>query len=426
LSQNIEYQKEKLEAAGLSPTLAELLPDIQNIIEICKKGAIADFEKHMEVFSDKYRKYKDLILPALRQYLVFKSYIPVKIVGLGRSGVGKTLLLYKIFRNTAGDNIQALQDLEQLNDKEDKNKFRVAQVGVGTIAPYPILINLGNSKIEFTDIVGFGGVDLSDKTNLPLCRKIIDDSDLIYYVFNGSEKDYGVDDTYFMSPLFKDLPQSQIKKTLIVMNKIDKISITDNRGDEIQTWNAITNSPTDECLKIVEEKVKKEVLHVVKKYKINEDQIIYCSAIKNYNLSLLAKKFFDIADENVKIALRDSVSNLSRIAEISTAETDQKERILRMTLEEIEEEIKNKKLDKNLRYLLTRRREEFKRESEIAKFFKSGMVFYPLVRIKSYIDSKQFSYGKLQNAEGYKIKQRIFLDMHNLLKINIDEKQNLK
>jgi predicted GTPase len=166
---------------------------------------------------------------------------PVKIIGAGQSGVGKSTLLRSIFEINEDD-----------DDVPDWLTTSPTSAETKEFRSYTMETNDG-FKIQFTDGPGLGESIDKDKKYLPQWAEEIEDHDLFYWVLDASARgaissvqrnlEYLLENTNYDGNI------------VIVLNKVDQIQL--DREDRSQyggdQWNERYNLPTDK----LEEQIEK-------------------------------------------------------------------------------------------------------------------------------------------------------------------------
>jgi len=405
MTYTVDEQREILRSSGINPILAELVPDVTNLIERSNliNADMDEIERIIDSISNKYVEFKEIrtiLSPALYQYLVVRGKYPIRIVGLGPAGVGKTEIIKQIFSKFN----------PKVADVFDKDAFYTNAVEDGTTKLRNYDFTYEGTKIRFTDVAGFGGKTVLTGEAFRMCKPIIEKADMIYYVF-GSGRVWGKDQEY-IEMAFKDLSQKNIKKMLLILNKID---LTEVKPPELP-WDPNSNSPTPECSNVISQKIEKILTPIAKSFKIDKENIVECSAAWGYNLDNVFLKLVELGSDNAKLTLMSSMENVSKITSLVNAKDEQSKKIIKMSEDEIREELKIKNIDKTYKKLLETRLQEINRKERFKSFIRTVTLISPLESIKDFITpSNPFK----EKTDGYKLQKQIYKDLYNLLKLDI-------
>lgn len=191
---------------------------------------------------------------------------PVRIIGAGQTGVGKSTLLRSIF---------AIED-EDIPDEittdatsAETEQFRSFQIE-----------NNDGFKIEFTDGPGLGESLSKDEELIPKWVEEIQKHDLLYWVLDASSRDIA----HIQSNMKEVLNATNYRdKTVVVLNKVDQIELEREDYEEgVEGWNEKYNVPTDELEEQIERRTN-DIIEKLDKVGIPEEQIVACSALKRWN-----------------------------------------------------------------------------------------------------------------------------------------------
>ena len=273
----------------MDSNLAKLIPDILRLIGKIKEKSLdgEEIDICIKDICDRYSNIKEIrdnISPSLYQYLVVRGLYPIRIVGLGQAGAGKTKIIQRIFSKFNDE----VKDIFKEKDKE-KEGFKTSAADDGTLKPFNYDFTYEGKKIRFTDVAGFGGNRIPTYEAYQMCKPYVDKADMIYYVFGQSRS--WENDKKFMEMIVKDLPQKDAKNILLILNQID---ITPLDSDDDDPWDPLTNTPTRPCLDVIEDK-KRVIASFAKSFKIDKENIVECSAKKSYNLDEVFRKLFEVA-----------------------------------------------------------------------------------------------------------------------------------
>lgn len=191
---------------------------------------------------------------------------PVRFIGAGQCGVGKSTLLRSIFAVEEDD---IPQDITTDGTSAETAEFQSFQIE-----------NEDGFKIEFTDGPGLGESIKRDKELIPKWIEEIEKHDLLYWVLDASSRDI----RHIQENMKEILDKTGYNDRLVVvLNKVDQIELEqEQRQKGIEGWNEKYNMPTDE----LEEQIERRTNDIVKKFKqigVPEDRIVACSALKRWN-----------------------------------------------------------------------------------------------------------------------------------------------
>ena len=221
---------------------------------------------------------------------------PVKVIGAGQSGVGKSTLLRSIFEIN-----------EEEEDIPDWLTTSATSAETEEFRSYTMETEEG-FKIQFTDGPGLGESMEKDEEYLPQWAEEIEEHDLFYWVLDSSARGAITSVQRNLDYLLKNTNYDN--NIVIVMNKVDQIQLPREKrskhgGDQ---WNEKYNLPTDELENQIEKRTEdiQEKLH---RYNgISKNQMVACSALKRWHNDEVLDKFVDQlppADRVKMLAHRD-------------------------------------------------------------------------------------------------------------------------
>jgi predicted GTPase len=201
---------------------------------------------------------------------------PVKFIGIGQAGVGKTELLRSIFA-IGSDKLEDLQRLKTSATKSATKDFFSFQI---------------QSKegfiVEFTDGPGLGeSSDLEEKYLQMWCEEI-PKHDLLYWVLDGSSRDIGHIQKNMKYILDKT---GYRKKVVVVLNKVDQIRL--DAAQEAQGmigWDREYNVPSDELEKLIKLRTDDVIEKLADYVDISREQMVICSARQRWNHDVVLDK----------------------------------------------------------------------------------------------------------------------------------------
>lgn len=191
---------------------------------------------------------------------------PVRLIGAGQTGVGKSTLLRSIFAVEEDD---IPDEITTDATRAETQQFRSFQIE-----------NEDGFRIQFTDGPGLGESIKKDEELIPQWIEEIQKHDLLYWVLDASSRDI----RHIQENMDRILDETGYRdRIVVVLNKVDQIELErTDREDGAQGWNEKYNIPTDE----LEEQIERRTEDIVKKLGrvgIPQDQIIACSALKRWN-----------------------------------------------------------------------------------------------------------------------------------------------
>jgi len=228
---------------------------------------------------------------------------PVKIIGAGQCGVGKSTLLRSIFEINEDD-----EDIpDWLTDSAvsaETREFRSHTMETDD-----------GFKIQFTDGPGLGESISKDEKYLPQWADQIEKHDLFYWVLDASARgaissvqrnlDYLLNNTDYEN------------NVVIVMNMVDKIQLprkerSKHGGDQ---WNKKYNLPTDKLENQIEKRTEdiQDKLH--SNTGVSKDQMVACSALKRWHNDKVLDKFIEQLPpaDRVKMLAHRDVSDFTEL-----------------------------------------------------------------------------------------------------------------
>lgn len=210
--------------------------------------------------------------------------IPVKLVGIGQTGVGKTELIRSIFRIGESD-LEALQNFKTNPVKAETGAFRNldAQKPVPREALFnDICITSPHGlKVQFTDGPGLGESTEADNFFIKRWIDEIPHHDLLYWVVDGSSRDVA----HIQRNMQIILDSTGYRDRLIVvLNKVDQIllPLDEELGGEIG-WSIEYNVPSNALEKLIHERAADLIEKLSAIVSIEPNRIIYCSARRRWN-----------------------------------------------------------------------------------------------------------------------------------------------
>ena len=195
---------------------------------------------------------------------------PFRVAVIGQSGVGKSTTLNAVFglSNYTSDIAEGTTEIVE-KVFPMRNGFNLS------IYDMPGLNNDVDKDIEYEK----------------LYQKILPGCDVIVYIINAHSKDFGEDCRILKEVVLPICNTNHVRENLILaINKIDTIGESYDPNDPELRWNVFDNVPTDKLkiaikrkLSDINDKLVDEEL-VGADETLNTNQVVYYSAIYNYNL----------------------------------------------------------------------------------------------------------------------------------------------
>ena len=236
----------------------------------------------------------------LRQEINQNLSEPVRIIGAGQAGVGKSTLLRSIFAVEEGD---IPSDITTDATRAETMQFQSFQIE-----------NEDGFKIEFTDGPGLGESLERDEELIPQWVEQIDQHDVLYWVIDASSRDVA----HIQKNIRHVLDETGYSdRIVVVLNKIDQIELEqEDREEGAEGWDEEYNVPTDE----LEEQIDRRTNDLVEKLEtvgVPEDQIIACSALKRWNHGEVLDKMVETLPEEkqIKVAANRDVADIRELVD---------------------------------------------------------------------------------------------------------------
>ncbi|GMU38598.1 MAG: hypothetical protein EDS66_13835 [Planctomycetota bacterium] len=250
-----------------------------------------DPEKFLEVLFDKLAWSPEQRREAMEK-IVRDRDKPVRLIGIGQTGVGKTELLRSIFRISDND-VSVLRQLRTDATKSATKRFY----------SFRISTDFG-FQVEFTDGPGLGE-DLQLHAELMQAWiNEIPNHDLLYWVLDGSSRDI----SHIQQNMKSILDATGFRgRFVLVINKVDKIELEqDDRDQGFVGWNEDFNQPTKKLLK----QIKRRIGDVIEKFRIyagvDPEHIVVCSALKRWNHDLVLDKMLALLPPECRLKLNEN------------------------------------------------------------------------------------------------------------------------
>lgn len=225
---------------------------------------------------------------------------PVRIIGAGQAGVGKSTLLRSIFAVEEGDIPSSITTDATRAETMQFQSFQIESED--------------GFKIEFTDGPGLGESIERDEELLPQWVEQIKQHDMLYWVLDASSRDV----RHIQENIRHVLDETGYRdRIVVVLNKIDQIELEqEDREGDAQGWDETYNVPTDE----LEEQIERRTDDLVDKLEtvgVPEDQIIACSALKRWNHGEVLDKMIETLPEEkqIKVAMNRDVADIRELVD---------------------------------------------------------------------------------------------------------------
>lgn len=221
--------------------------------------------------------------------------IPVRIIGIGQTGVGKTELLKSIFRINK-ENIKATDG----SYERIVSKLETGAVKSVTKDFYSFSIESDEGlMVQFTDGPGLGETKELEEKYLQMWINEIPNHDMLYWVLDGSSRDIG----HIQENMKLILDKTGYRnKLVVVLNKIDQILLPQEMELKgIIGWDTNFNQPTKALLKFINMRTDDIIEKLTNYVDIKREQIVVCSARKRWNHGDVLDKILDYLPENVRI-----------------------------------------------------------------------------------------------------------------------------
>lgn len=209
---------------------------------------------------------------------------PVRIIGAGQAGVGKSTLLRSIF---------------DVKDEDIPSNITTGATSAETTGFESFQIeNEDGFKIEFTDGPGLGESLSRDDELIPKWTEEIQKHHLLYWVLDASSRDIA----HIQRNMNKILNETGYhNRIVVVLNKIDQIELErSDRKEGAEGWNEKYNVPTDELEKQIEKRTN-DVIDKFSNIGIPEDKIVPCSALKRWNHGKVLDELIETLPEHQQI-----------------------------------------------------------------------------------------------------------------------------
>lgn len=213
--------------------------------------------------------------------------VPVKIIGIGQTGVGKTELLKSIFHITDND-ITKLKEHRTDATKSATKEFSSLTIGTRN-----------GFKVQLTDGPGLGEDQESDEKYIPAWINEIPNHDLLYWVLDAASRDIS-----HIQQNMKDILDATgfRDRFVLVLNKVDNIQLEEvDRKKTSSPWNSRFNQPTKLLLGQIERRTADIVSKFEKAVGVKQKQIVACSALKRWQHDVVLDKMLELLPKEKRI-----------------------------------------------------------------------------------------------------------------------------
>lgn len=221
---------------------------------------------------------------------------PVRFIGIGQTGVGKTELLRSIFA-IGSNKLEDLRKLKTSATKSETKNFFSFQVK-----------SKDGFIVEFTDGPGLGESSELETKYLQMWCEEIPKHDLLYWVIDGSSRDishiqknmtYILDNTGYRN------------KIVVVLNKVDQIHLDlEQEAQGIIGWDSDYNVPSDELEALIKERTDDVIKKLSNYASVSKEQMVICSARKRWNHGAVFDKLLKFLppEKRIKASLNRDVA----------------------------------------------------------------------------------------------------------------------
>lgn len=226
---------------------------------------------------------------------------PVKVIGTGQTGVGKSTLLRSVFaiEENADETPEWLTTDATSAETEEFRSFQIeTEQGF---------------KVEFTDGPGLGESIQKDKELLPKWIEQIQQHDLLYWVIDASSRDI----SHIQQNMKKILDETGYEdRIVVVLNKVDQIELErEDLEDDEEGWNEEFNVPTPALEEQIERRSNDLVEKLSRHTGISKDQIVSCSALKRWNHGEVLDTMIEYLppEKQIKLSLNRDVKDFTEL-----------------------------------------------------------------------------------------------------------------
>lgn len=223
---------------------------------------------------------------------------PVKIIGAGQAGVGKSTLLRSIF---AVEEEDIPEEITTDATSAETDEFQCFQIE-----------SEDGFKIRFTDGPGLGESIEKDKELIPKWIDEIQEHDLVYWVLDASSRDF----RHIQENIRKIMDETGYRdRIVVVLNKVDQIELEESeRNEGLEGWNEKYNVPTDELEAQIERRTD-DIVEKLSRVGIPENKIVACSALKRWNHGEVLDTLVESLppEEQIKVSANRDVADIKEL-----------------------------------------------------------------------------------------------------------------
>lgn len=182
-----------------------------------------------------------------------------KIALIGKTGVGKSSTINSLF----------------------KTKLNFSHTEACTQTADPIVLTNGKGEIIVYDMPGLGEDEEKDLIHIETYKRVLPQCDVVLWILNIDDREMS-----YQQMLIRQIKEYCESRLVVCANKADIIFPND--------WNNIGNFPSEAQIENLEKRIvdiRSKLLRVIPS--INEDQIVYYSALKRYQLQVLFQAMMD-------------------------------------------------------------------------------------------------------------------------------------
>jgi predicted GTPase len=217
---------------------------------------------------------------------------PVRLIGIGQTGVGKTELLKSIFRISEKD-VSILRKLRTDATKSATKKYYSIRISTDT-----------GFQVEFTDGPGLGEDYELQTEHIQMWINEIPKHDLLYWVLDGSSRDI----SHIQQNMKIILDATGFRdRFLLVINKIDKIELEEKDRIKGHTgWNEKYNIPTKKLLKQIDRRLTDVINKFYKCSGVDPSHVVVCSALRRWNHDLVLDKMLELLPPECRLKVNEN------------------------------------------------------------------------------------------------------------------------
>lgn len=206
-------------------------------------------------------------LRQIEELVANEKKIPPKVAVIGKAGVGKTTTINNLF------NV----------------KWRTSHTIVGTTEAETEIFELeGGGALSVTDMPGLGEDIDADAEYEQIYSEILPNTDIVLWVMQANAKDMADDQRILRDTVLPAI--GDLKGRLIIgLNQVDKI------GPEL--WDLKLNCPSKEQAKSIVRRCNDITEKLSKVVKIDNERIVYYSALQRFRLYDLLVAIIKAADD---------------------------------------------------------------------------------------------------------------------------------